>query len=145
MVAVVPQPLHAFTVEQVGNLTIAGQAHRRLTAFLAEHPTALCRDHAVGLRQAVDNHYAVACRGDLEDAASAIIQFAADQQAAIRLRQQRCGLGHITMQHLDIPTSGSLDRVETLPGEKKPKVAASKPVVAVRAMRALRWRRNCGM
>ncbi|MNN29893.1 hypothetical protein D3C81_1435150 [compost metagenome] len=115
VVAVIPQALHAFTVEQVGNLAIAGQAHRRLTAFLAEHPSALCRDHAIGLGKIVDHHDTVAGRGDLEDAAAAIIQLAADQQAAIRLRQKRCGLGHITMQHLDIPAGGGLDRVEALP------------------------------
>ena len=41
-----------------------------------------------------------------------------DQQAAIGLRQQRGSLGHVAVQHLDIPTAGSLDGVKTLPGEE---------------------------
>ncbi|MNN37766.1 hypothetical protein D3C81_1517290 [compost metagenome] len=118
MVTVIPQALHALAVKQARNLAIAGQADRGQPAFLAEHPATLRRYHAVGLGQLVDDHHPVTLGGDLEDAATAIVQLAADQQATIGLRQQRSGLGHVTVQYLDVPAGGGLDRVETLPGEE---------------------------
>ncbi|MCY1442376.1 hypothetical protein D9M71_587420 [compost metagenome] len=86
IVAFVPEALHALAVEQLGDLAIAGQADRCQATFLAEHPAALRRDHTVGLGQVIDQHDALARSRDLEDAAPAVIQFTADQQAAIRLR-----------------------------------------------------------
>ncbi|MNE44670.1 hypothetical protein D3C80_1389080 [compost metagenome] len=118
MIAIVPQPLHALAVEQVGDLAVARQADRRKATLLAEDPAALGRDHAVGLGQVVDHHHAVTLGSNLEDAATAVVQLAADQQAAVGLRQQRRSLGHVAVQHLDIPTAGSLDGVKTLPGEE---------------------------
>ncbi|MNC37534.1 hypothetical protein D3C75_861020 [compost metagenome] len=118
VLAVVPQALHALAIEQPGDLAIAGQADRGKPAFLAEHPASLRRHHAVGFGQIVDDHHPITLGGDPEDAATAIVQFAADQQAAIGLRQQRRGLGHVAVQHLDAPAGGGLDRVETLPGKK---------------------------
>jgi len=118
VIALVPQPLHALAVEQPGHLAITRQADRREAPFLAEHPAAVDGDHAIRFGQVVDHHHPVALGGDLEDAAFAVVQFAADQQAAVGLRQQRGRFGHVAVQHLDVPAAGSLDGVETLPGKE---------------------------